>query len=224
MKRILAVIVAVCLALFAVTSVSAADGNVTYDGKAQEFIFEPRSDYTPTDLFPNFKDVMPGDKLTQSITVKNERSNEVKVNIYIRSLGALEGSEAFLSQLNMKVVRSENNTMAYMFDAAADQTAGMTDWVYLGTLYSGGEVNLDVVLGIPVELDNNYQNQIGYLDWEFMIEEFPVDPDDPKPPQTSDNSNLGLWLAVMICSLTMMIILLVWSKKDKEKEENAVKR
>ena len=114
--------------------------------------------------------------------------------------------------------------MAYMFDAAANETAQLTDWVYLGTLYSGGEVNLDVTLNVPTSLDNEYQSKIGYLDWEFMIEEFPIEEGDPKPPQTGDNSNMALWFTIMICSLIMMIILLVWRKKDKENEENAVKR
>ena len=113
--------------------------------------------------------------------------------------------------------------MAYMFDAAASETAQLTDWVCLGTLYSGGEVNLDVTLNVPVSMGNEFQDQIGYLDWEFKIEEYPVEDTDPKPPQTGDNSNLGLWFALMICSLFMLIILLVWRKKDRETEENARK-
>ena len=175
-----------------------------------------------TDLFPNFKGVMPGDTLTQKITVKNNADNKVKVKIYMRSLGAHEDSVEFLSRLGLKVDKSEENEMAYMFDAATDEKAQLTDWVCLGTLYSGGEVNLDVTLDVPVELDNKFQNKIGYLDWEFMIEEFPVEPDDPQAPQTGDNSNIGLWIAIMLCSLFMIIILLFWRKKDKENEKNAV--
>lgn len=223
MKKVITVLVVLLLSLSSVLPVYAADGKVTYDGNAREFIFEPGGEHSLTDLFPNFKGVMPGDTLTQKITVKNDVSHNVKVKIYIRSLGAHEDSAEFLSQLGLKVQKSEDNEMAYMFDAAANETAQLTDWVYLGTLYSGGEVNLDVILDVPVELDNEFQSKIGYLDWEFMIEEFPVEEGDPKPPQTGDNSNLGLWFAIMICSLFMIIILLVWRKKDKENEENAVK-
>lgn len=223
MKKIITVLVVLLLSLSSVLPVYAADGKVTYDGNAREFIFEPGGEHSLTDLFPNFKGVMPGDTLTQKITVKNDVSHNVKVKIYIRSLGAHEDSVEFLSQLGLKVQKSEDNEMAYMFDAAANETAQLTDWVYLGTLYSGGEVNLDVILDVPVELDNEFQNKIGYLDWEFMIEEFPVEEGDPKPPQTGDNSNIGLWFAIMICSLFMMIILLVWRKRDKEQEENAAK-
>ena len=224
MKKITMLMVACILFLSAVLPAHAADGKVTYDGSAQEFIFEPGSEHSPTDLFPNFKDVMPGDTLTQKITVKNDASNKVKVKIYIRSLGAHEDSVEFLSQLHLKVQQSSDNEMAYMFDAKANETAQLTDWVCLGTLYSGGEVNLDVTLTVPVELDNEFQNQIGYLDWEFMIEEFPIEEGDPKPPQTGDNSHMGLWFALMIGSFTMLIILLFWRKKDKENEENAVQR
>ena len=224
MKKIIALLITFVLLLSSTVTVLAADGKVTYSGNAGNFVFEPGSEHSLTDLFPNFKGVMPGDTLTQKITVKNDADNKVKVKIYIRSLGAHEDSVEFLSQLGLKVAKSEENKMAYMFDAAANETALLTDWVCLGTLYSGGEVNLDVTLNVPTSLDNEYQSKIGYLDWEFMIEEFPIEEGDPKPPQTGDNSNLGLWFAIMICSLTMMIILLVWRKKDKENEENAVKR
>ena len=224
MKKIITLFVVLVLALSSVLPVFAADGKVTYSGNAGNFVFEPGSEHSLTDLFPNFKGVMPGDTLTQKITVKNDEDNKVKVKIYIRSLGAHEDSVEFLSQLGLKVSKSEENKMAYMFDAAANETAQLTDWVCLGTLYSGGEVNLDVTLNVPTSLDNEFQNKIGYLDWEFMIEEFPIEEGDPKPPQTGDNSNMGLWFTIMICSLIMMIILLVWRKKDKEDEESAVKR
>ena len=224
MKKIITLFVVCIIALSSVLPVYAADGKVSYSGNAGNFVFEPGSEHSLTDLFPNFKGVMPGDTLTQKITVKNDADNKVKVKIYMRSLGAHEDSKEFLSQLGLKVKKSSDNDMAYMFDAAANETAQLTDWVCLGTLYSGGEVNLDVTLNVPVELPNEYQNKIGYLDWEFMIEEFPVEPDDPKPPQTGDNSNMGLWLALMLCSGAMLIILLFWRKKDKEQEENAAKR
>lgn len=220
MKKIITLLIAFVLLLSSTVTVFAADGKVTYSGNAGNFVFEPGSEHSLTDLFPNFKGVMPGDSLTQKITVKNNADNKVKVKIYMRSLGAHADSVEFFSQLGLKVAKSEENKMAYMFDAKANETAQLTDWVYLGTLYSGGEVNLDVTLNVPVELDNEFQNKIGYLDWEFMIEEFPVEPGDPEPPKTGDSSTMGLWFALMISALAMLIILFIWRKKDKE--ENAV--
>ena len=106
--------------------------------------------------------------------------------------------------------------MAYMFDAAASEKAQLTGWVYLGTLYSGGEVNLNVILDVPVELDNRYQQQIGYLDWEFMIEEYEIEPGDPEPPKTGDDSQIFLWAGLMVTSLIMLILLLFLPKRKKE--------
>ena len=224
MKKILVFFVVFIIAVSSVIPAYAADGKVSYRGNAENFVFETGSEHSLTDLFPNFKGVMPGDTLTQKITVKNNADNKVKVKIYIRSLGAHENSVEFLSQLGLKVAKSEENKMAYMFDAKSNETAQLADWVYLGTLYSGGEVNLDVTLTVPVELDNEFQNKIGYLDWEFKVEEFPVEEGDPQAPQTGDDFPMGLWLLIMLSALTMLIILLFWRKKDKENEENAVQR
>lgn len=219
MKKSIVFLCICVLLLSCVMPVFAADGNVTYSGDAGKFIFAPGSEYSPTDLFPNFKDVMPGDSITQPITVKNDASNKVKVKIYMRSLGAHEDSVEFLSQLRLRVEKSEENTMAYMFDAAASETAQLTDWVCLGTLYSGGEVNLNVILDVPVELDNAYQQQIGYLDWEFMIEEYEIEPTDPEPPKTGDDFQIWIWLGLMLMSLLALVILiLAWKQGDKKKQ------
>lgn len=223
MKKIITLLIAFLIILSSALPAHAADGKVTYSGNAGSFVFEPGSEHSLTDLFPNFKGVMPGDTITQKITVKNNADNKVKVKIFIRSLGARQDSMEFLSQLGLKVQKSEENKMAYMFDATASEAAQLTDWVCLGTLYSGGEVNLDVTLNVPVELPNEFQNKIGSLEWEFKVEEFPVTPDDPQAPQTGDSFNIGLWSFMMLCSLAGILILLFWCKKEKEQKEDAPK-
>lgn len=216
MKRLFSFLLTVILLCSLHITAYAAEGRVTYSGNSGNFIFEPGSEHSPTDLFDNFKGVMPGDTLTQKITVKNNADNKVKVKIYMRSLGAHEDSAEFLSKLGLRVAKSEDNEMAYMFDAAANETAQLEHWVCLGTLYSGGEVNLDVLLNVPTELDNKFQDQIGFLDWEFRVEEYPIEPEDPKAPQTSDNSNAALWFALEFSSFLMLIILLIWRKRKAE--------
>ncbi len=216
MKRFFCMLACLVLTFMSATSVSAADGNVVYDGNAKQFVFSPGSEYSPTDLFPDFKDVMPGDSLTQKITVKNNASNKVKIKIYMRALGAHKDSVDFLSQLGLKVEKSSDNKMGYMFESSADKTAQLTDWICLGVLYSGGEVNLDVILNVPKELDNTYKNEIGYLDWEFKVEQLPVESGDPKPPQTSDSFNIVLWSAIFSVSGIAIILLFVLKRKKSQ--------
>lgn len=217
MKKIISILISllVVIAMTCGLSISAyAAGTVTYSADSSKFIFEPGSSHSPTDLFTEYKGLMPGDSVRQDITVKNDSSYGVKVKLYVRSHGAHEYSVDFLSKLHLTIAKSENNEMAYMFDAAADQTGGMTDWVYLGTLYSGGEVNLILNLDIPIELGNEYQDAIGYIDWEFKAEELPIDPDDPKPPQTGDNSNLYFYAMLAGVSGIALVILILKRKKD----------
>ena len=59
--------------LLSMTVTASAAGTVTYNGTAQKFIFEPGSNQSPTDLFSDFKNVMPGDSLTQKISGRSAR-------------------------------------------------------------------------------------------------------------------------------------------------------
>ena len=191
-----------------------ADGSVTYNENAEKFIFSPGTSHSPTSLFEDFQNVMPGDIRTEQILIKNDQSNNVKIKVYIRSLGAQEQTNEFLSQMNLTVQQNGNSIL---FDAPADQTAQLTDWVYLGTLYSGGECELLVTLEVPVTMGNEYANTAGYLDWEFGVSEYPVEESDPKPPQTGDDGKVWLWAGMAAVSLVTIVILLpVWKRKEEE--------
>ena len=209
----------ICLSLIVMTTalttnrISAQDGNVTYDGNAKDFIFAPGSEYSPTDLFADFKNLMPGDTISQKITIDNDISKEVKIKIYMRSLGADQQSQEFLSQLSLTVVQDGKTNL---FDAPASETAQLTDWVYLGTLYSGGKIDLDVTVRVPITLGNDFQDAVGKLTWEFMVEELPVETTDPRP--TGDNSNIYVAMTVMSVSAAALSVVLALKKK-KEQEQ-----
>ena len=193
------------------TTVYAA-GSVTYDGDANKFIFAPGTKDSPNSLFENFQNVMPGDTLTEQILIKNDTSNKVKIKVYMRSLGAQENTDDFLSQMNLTVEQKDDSIL---FAAPANETAQLTDWVYLGTVYSGGEIILDVTLEVPITMGNNYQNKIGYIDWEFKVEELPVEPSDPSIPQTGDTSNVYLYMGLMIASFIAFILLRIVNKRKR---------
>ena len=70
MKKIISVCLALLLVLSCVSAQAAAQ--VNYEGGAEKFVFLPGSTYSDSDLFESFKQVMPGDVLTQRINVRKE--------------------------------------------------------------------------------------------------------------------------------------------------------
>ena len=206
-RRIASLLLALVLALSMTVNVFAAeeDGSVIYEGLSKQFIFAPGSEYSPTDLFTNFKGVMPGDTLTEQIVLSNAESTEYKVQVYMRALGAQEGTDDFLSQMTLTV---QKNGDAVLFEAPANETAQLTEWVSLGTVAPGGEVTLDVTLNVPIEMGNDFAQQIGYLDWQFKIEEIPV-------PETGDDMKLGLYGGVAALSLLVLVALVVLYRRKR---------
>lgn len=220
MKRWMIGILMGMLILTNVQITLAEEGNVIYDEDAGEFIFAPGSEYSLTDLFPNFKNVMPGDSLSQNIVIKNDASRKVNIKVYMRSLGAHEDSEEFLSQLTLHV---DQVSKTELFHAPADETAQLTDWVYLGELAPGGRVELAVSLDIPVTLDNQFKNLVGYLDWEFKVEEYPVESSTtpgtstPGAPGTGDAAPFGSYCLMAVGAAAVLVYL--GDRKRKSKVE-----
>lgn len=211
-KRFLAILMVLALCL-SIAPAAFADASVSYKGSADKFVFTPGSEYSPTDLFENFKDVMPGDTLTQQIEVKNDVKNDVKIKLYMRALGADANSEGFLNQMDFTVKAADGSEL---FAAPAGETAQLTDWVCLGTFYSGAKTTLDVTLNVPIEMGNDYANQIGTLDWEFAVEELPVEPTDPVGPKTGDDTPVALYAAICAVCAGAVVFLFATRKKKEQ--------
>ena len=195
------VLAMVCLA----TTALAADPTVTYSGNSGNFVF------APDDLFADFKGVMPGDSLTEEIVIKNKANKKVDVNIYLRALGATEG-EDFLNQLDLKVVNKSNGKT--LFDGKAGETGQLSVWKAIGTFKSGSEAKLEVTLTVPITMGNEFNlddNAQGKLQWEFRVEEYPV-----QGPQTGDETPLALYGAVAaVCALGLLALLLTKKKRNQ---------
>ena len=157
---------------FMAVGVSAANSNVIFENEAEKFIFLPGSEFSDTDLFDNFKGMLPGDSRTQTVVVTNNYRGFDRIKVYLRALPHGESNplsdevakvetvasmEDFLSQLSM-VVRADGNVI---FSASPNELNGLKNNIFLGEIDYGEIVKLDVELSMPIDLGNEYANRIG---------------------------------------------------------------
>ena len=86
MKKLLSLVMVIAALAALTVPALAADAVVRRDGTSGLVIETTGSGYTDTDLFHNFKDVMPGDERTETITIKNSVNGFDYVKLYIRAV------------------------------------------------------------------------------------------------------------------------------------------
>ena len=223
MKKIIAVLLLLTLALTACTAL-ADTTKVVYNGKkaAEQFTVISAE---PNDLFDNFKNLLPGDTVEQKIEVVN--NSKSKIRIYMRALDPVVNSDypGFLDKMWMTV----NTKKTEIFDAVPGQKAQLENWTLLGTFKKKGAATLDVDLYLPFHdkvvidgevvlklseeetLDNDYQFAEGAVVWEFKIEEIP----DDDSPDTGDDFVMTLWLGAAAALLAAIAVVLVLLKRRR---------
>lgn len=201
------------LLVLAMASAAQADSLVAYMDQEKLFAFEPGSEYSATDLFENYKNVLPGDVLTQRVYVINESQADVRISLcQAPQTFVTTDAEDFLEQLWLTVKHGGQT----LFDAPASESAQLTEGVLLGFFPANeySEVVLDVTLRVPANLGNEYMGQIGYVPWTFIVEEIP----DDDSPHTGDWYENTVWLAMAGALVLAIAFVLVLMRRRKEAE------
>ena len=160
------------------------------------------------DLFANFKGVMPGDEISQTIYVQNSWNNKDYIRLsMIAVLHDAEGnpiSEEVMAALKADERNEMASELAYMHDFLHQLTLTVTageETIYeghpdelakgfedgegysFGKIRAGNTVKLDVTLSVPKEMGNEYANRVGEVDWKFVWSghNYPDPTPDPKP-------------------------------------------
>ena len=173
-----------------------------------------------TDLFNGFKGVMPGDKLTQKITITNNNSAYDKLMLYMRAVAhdeqtnPLSSSVAasgetvasmtdFLQQMSMVIWHGTVPIYKGPFSTAdgiiggisPDQLDGLAKDVYLGTFAYSTSTDLTVQLMVPIEIDSTYADRMGEVDWIFSTVGIDDNPYVPPTPVTPIAATVTLYAA-----------------------------
>ena len=199
------------LALVLSLSVPAFASSVTFEGKSKGFALDGHNQLTATDLFGNFKNLMPGDSVSETITIQNVARDCDYIKLYIRAVphgsgNGLSGEVAeiedsvasmqdFLSQLYMEVYQGSNR----IYSGSPDELDGFRDNVYLGRYKKNQGTTLTVTLNVPVDLDNEYSFRAGEVDWVFTVECYD---ESGKLIQTGQNN----WPIAVLLSLGVVVM------------------
>lgn len=151
------------------------------------------------DLFQNFKGVLPGDTLSQTITVAADRGNDHSFYIYLyarecTTVGDAEHPAAsgassvvsaadFLDYLNITVDAAGRD----LGDGTHLGTGTGKSGVLLGTFDAGESLALTVDLEVDLQMGNDFQKAAAYIDWVFYAEQVPVPDDDDDDGGNDDN-------------------------------------
>ena len=183
-KAIFSLVLMLLMVMSLASTALAASPSITFNGFTSGFDFQPGSEYTETDLFGNFKNVMPGDTVTETITFTNSATDCDFVNLYMRAEAHDETDNPlspkvaekesvatmteFLSKLSMKVW----NGTELIYEASPDELDGLETNRLLGTFRTGETATLKVELTVPIDLGNEYANRVGEVDWIFHVEAY----------------------------------------------------
>ncbi len=198
-------VISILLVLLVMVGAAQAASQVRYEGGAEEFIYLPGSAFSDTDLFEGFKGVMPGDVISQRITIRNTSDKEVR--IFLRADPVEEKHRDFLSRMNLQVSTRDGQ----IFDAATSETGQLTENTLLGTFKQGGTTELMLTLTVPYDLGNDFMATMGVVPWVFLAEEVPED----DTPHTGDDFDLGVWLLAAAMILAAIAYVVIRMKREQ---------
>lgn len=173
--------------------VVAEASTVTYVNQAERFVFLPED----TNLFDNFKGIMPGDVRAQEIQVKN--GSESVVNIYLKINPIDEESEDFLEQLDLEIKHKE--TVIFK-DQLANQ-GNFSEYKLLTKLEPKAKMSLELLLEVPTSLSKDFMNQEAEVEWLFKVEE--VESKEPTGPDTFPNTGSSSNALYMVTGLLFVL-------------------
>lgn len=240
MKKLFSLLLALLVVIsLAVPAFAASDAVITVKNKSL-FDYEVESQYTSTDLFNGFKDVLPGDKISQTVVIKNQSYSSDYIKVYLKAVphdetdNPLTYSETFENTdgkdqagvagqrdetvatmevfLSQLTLRVFDKNDKLIYEAFPDKTGGLKSNVYLGSLRRWKSMKLTVELDVPAELGNEYASRVGEVDWVFTIESR-NDPSDS--PKTGDYLIMGA-VGAMALSAAALVILFIIRRKNKK--------
>lgn len=204
-----------CMVALAVPARAFADTPaIAYDGNARQLTVSGEPD-----LFPAFKDLMPGDVREQQIEI---RATGVKsqVRVFVRAVVDHEAAH-LLSPITLTATVGDASAGWLQTGTPGSVFAYPTQ---VATFTSDGSTVLNLQLSVPTSVGNELADAGKAIRWEITAEDdgetIPAQPAGSKKPSlfglaaTGDNS-LALLLTLLTLAIIAFMAALLLSRRDK---------
>jgi hypothetical protein len=190
---------------------------VRYDGKEKKFeILNTRG----TDLFQDFKAVVPGDTITQSILLQFDNISR-ETDLYLRAEST--DNAAIPEDIKLKFYVTEK----LISESNLNTQGALKENTLLYKFTQSENVEVKVVLEVPTGIGNEISDMRKDIQWIFTIQEDDSvkeepETDEPAPdtgievtvPDTGDDSAIVDYLILNVCSI-IGIFLIFFAKKTE---------
>ena len=176
--------------------------------------------------FMSFTNMVPGESYQDNLVIENGSSKTYELYFQIVPLEQAELKDELLEKIQMTIM--QDGKQIYKGNATGEPgTKDLRNIVPLGTYTPAKESTLVVELTLDGDIGLEYCDLLTQIDWKFMVKEKVDSKDTPvteiKPPKTGDTTNTGLWIFVVIGSMTLMGVVNVFRRKKETAEKQLEK-
>lgn len=237
MKKLTVLLVMFVMLIPSMGQVHAQDSVISFEGEAEKFIYRNNQG----EVFGGFKNLLPGEKRTEELTLVNNDYRELRFYMNSEILKAFGNTDS--KGIAYDVTFKINGEDLFSGKVGGDQKVGMTDGKtdhsLIATLQKGESAILEMTLQTDGDtMDNSYMNAMGTVKYTFSVEQ-----DDEAAPivetvvnkvirtvvnpitkvvQTGDPTVLTFF-GVLIGASGLGIIYIIATKRKKEENKNEEK-
>lgn len=193
MKKII-ILVSILVLAFSITKIGYTlekNPTIYYDGRKNQIKFINSDN---KDLFPELKNLMPGDKKEQDISLKIRNISDV--------------TTLFIKIKNLDVLPPYITIKTYIDDREIKPS---DEYIKLGSFSEETDIDIKVVVTVPKDISNEIENIKHEVVWDFLAQK--ENSQIEEIPETNDN--IIIYIILLITSLIVIIIAIIKLKDNK---------
>ena len=159
-------------------------------------------EFGTSDLFEEYKNVLPGDRYKKTFEVFNSSKGDLELQLRIYA------SDTELNEKLLLDVSCEGTTLFSGTVAGAGQT------IQIGDIPEGDNRTLLLEMTLPADADNNYSELVDDVIWQLEAEN-----NSAAAVQTGDFSDMKPFAVTALVSAVLMVLITAVRRKDTKKKK-----